>query len=193
MSRYGFGNSLAPRGKVAYDDLQTGSIAFKLPTSNAPTEILWNHGIPGGVEFPTLGFSIGEYIFMTVQTRHRMKLESIIRQHIHIHTPNDGTGKSFRMKLDVISADVNQAYAVVPGSPFESEILMDADFSGRHSKGGIADIPGVNTGTSTIFKMKLQRIAVVDGVEYGSDIYIDFNDGHYEIDQPAGSRTEFMK
>lgn len=180
-----------PKQNTVYDDIPTSIINVKLPPSNAPAEIFWNHNIGGGVTFPTLGFDIGEYVYAVIQSPHAMKLETVLDQHIHYSVPSDGTGDNFQFQVDVIAAGVNEAWAVPAGSPFTAENTMNGNFTGNHKLFDLADIPGVNTTVSTLYKLKLTRIAA-SANEYAGRVYIDFFDGHHQRDQ-NGSRQEYIK
>ncbi len=176
---------------TVYEDLQISISNIRIPASNAPTQRLYNHGIGGGVTFPVLGFALNEFFFFDTQAPHSMELSTVLDNHIHYMTPTDGTGKKFKFQLDVITAVVNGNWAVPSGSPFTKEVSMIADLSNKHKKEIIADIPAVNTTVSTVYSCRLERIDASSD-EYGSEIYIKFNDGHFRKDT-VGSRTELDK
>jgi hypothetical protein len=176
---------------VTYEDLQVSISNVRVPTSNAPTERLYDHGISEGVTFPALGFALNNYIYFDVQSRHAMKLSSILDHHIHYTTPTDGTGKKFKFQLDVIAAPAMGNWAVPTGSPFSTEVTMAADYSNAHRLSEIADIPAVNTTVSTLYKCKLTRIAASEE-EYAGEVYLEFTDCHYPKDS-VGSRNEGSK
>jgi len=177
---------------IGYDDLQVSASAAKLPASSAPTWTTFDFNIPGGVEFNVLGFGIGEYQDLYIQTSHRQKLNTILDNHIHWTIPSDSASDKIKFQLDVIAAGINEAFAVPPGSPFTSEHTLSGDESGGHKLLDLADIPAVNTTPSTIYIARLTRIAASSS-DYSSDVYILFNDSHYMIDTPAGSRQEGSK
>lgn len=176
---------------TVWDDIPTSIMNVKLPNSGAPLEVVWNHGVVGGVTFPSLGFDVGEYVYIIVQTPHSMKLNTILNQHIHFSTPTDGTGDKFKFQLDVIVAGVNGAWSVPTGSPFTAETTMAEDLTGKHSILDLADIPASNNTVSTLYKMKLTRIAA-SADEYSGRVYVEFNDGHFEMDD-LGSKDEYIK
>lgn len=177
---------------TGYDDIPTSIATVKLPPSNAPSEVFWDHGIGSGVTFPTLGFNVGEYVYAVIQSPHAMKLQTVIDQHIHFSVPSDGTGDKFNFQIDVISACVDCAWAVPTGSPFTTETTMTDDYTGYHKLTDLADIPGVNDTVSTLYKLKLTRIAA-SADEYAGQVYVDFFDGHFQRDQERGSRQEYVK
>jgi hypothetical protein len=176
---------------TVWEDLQVSISNIRIPTSNAPTERLYAFGIGGGVTFPTLGFDVGDYLYFDVQTSHSMKLNTVLDNHIHFSLPNTtDIGDRFQYQLDVIVASINVAWAVPSGSPFTSEHTIVANDT-YHRLLDVADIPASNSTVSTLYKCKLTRIAATTD-EYGSEVYMNFTDGHYEKDT-AGSRTELAK
>ena len=185
--------NIGPAGvdAIVYDDIQGSLSSAKIPAASAPTWRLHDYGIVAGVDFYVLGFTVGDLMHITVQTSHSMKLNTILDNHIHYTVPTDAVGQRFQFQLDVIAAGVGGTWAVPAGSPFTSEHTLGATEAGVHSLLDIADIPAVNTTVSSIYKLVLTRIAAtVD--EYGSEIYVDYNDGHYRRDT-AGSLQEGSK
>lgn len=178
---------------VVYDDMQVGISNIRVPVANAPTERLYNHGIGGGVTFPVLGFAVNDYLYFDVQTSHRMKLSTILDQHIHFMTPTDGsaTPDRFQFQIDVIAAPIGGNWAALTGSPFTAEHIIAADYTNYHGYFEICDYPAVNTTVSTIYKMKLTRIAATQD-EYAGEVYVEFIDCHYQINT-MGSRQEGTK
>lgn len=177
-------------GGRVYDDLQVSLGRVRLGSS-APTWRTYNHGIGGGITFDVLGFAVGNEIFFDIQTRHSMKLNTILENHIHYTTPNDGTNKKFKFQLDVIAAEINGNWAVSSGSPFTKEETMTEDCSNKHCYLDLTDIPSVNSTVSTIYKCKLTRIAA-SADEYSGEIYLQFNDSHFQKDT-IGSLNENSK
>jgi hypothetical protein len=176
---------------AVYEDLQVGISNIRIPPSNAPTERLYDGGIVGGVEFPFLGFDVNDYLFFDLQTPHSMLLESVFDSHIHYTTPTDGTGDKFNFQIDVIACPISGTWAVPTGSPFTSEKTMDSDDSNTQKYFSVADIPGVNTGISTLYKCKLTRISASSD-EYSGEVYVSFLDSHFLRDS-LGSRNETSK
>ena len=174
-----------------WDDLQVSISNVRIPTSNAPTWRLYDHGITSGVTFPALGFALNEYVYFDVQSTHSMKLSTVLDHHIHYTTPTNGTGDKFKFQLDVIAAPVMGQWAVPTGSPFTAETTMSGDYSDDHILFDIAEIPAVNTSVSTLYKCKLTRIAAT-AKEYSEEVYIEFTDCHYKKDT-VGSRTDSIK
>lgn len=174
-----------------YDDMQGVITTAGIPPANAPDIVYWDHGIGSGVTFPVYAFDTGEYVYLTFQTFHSTELSTVIDNHIHYSTPTDGTGDRFQFQLDVIAAPIGGTWAVPTGSPFTKEVTISTDDSDSHRLVDIADIPGVNTTVSTLYKVKLQRIAAtVD--EYAGDVYVHINDCHWQGDT-LGSEAETSK
>lgn len=176
---------------TVFEDLQVSISNVRIPTSNAPTWRLYNHGIGAGVTFPVLGFALNELIYFDVQTHHAMKISTVLSEHIHYMTPSDGTGDKFKFQLDVIAAPLDGTWAVPTGSPFTKEVSMTTDLSNTHKLEEIAAIPAVNTTVSTLYKCKLTRIAA-SANEFAGEMYLEFTDGHYEKDT-MGSRLKDVK
>jgi hypothetical protein len=174
-----------------YDDL-LGNVEQGRPNAVSPPTIrMWNHGIGGGVTFPTSGFAVGNDVFLIFQSKHQMKLSSILKDHIHFSTPTNDVGKKFKFQIDVIAAVYNGQFAVPAGSPFTAEYTLLAADLGYHRILDLGSIPAVNTTVSTLYKIKLSRInASAD--EYGGEVYVEFNDCHFLIDD-IGSINETSK
>lgn len=182
---------LASRGQT-YEDLQVNLSTAKTPPANAPTWRLYNYGIGGGVAFYVLGFDVNDTIDFTVQTSHSMELNTVLDDHIHFILPNTtNIGDKFQFQLDVVAAGIDTVYAVPAGSPFTAEYTIVANDNTTHRLFEIADIPASNDTVSTIYKCKLTRIAATSN-EYGSEVYVDFNDCHY-IKDSVGSQNEDSK
>lgn len=176
---------------IVYDDLQVSIARVSFPGVADPTWRRYNHGIGGGVDFDVLGFALNDFVNIDIQTTHAMKLSSVIDNHIHFLTPTDGTGKKIKFQLDVIAAPINGNWAVPSGSPFTSELSMDEDMSNKHKLLELADIPALNTTVSTIYTLKLMRIAA-SADEYAGEVYLKFNDSHIKKDT-LGSLQEDSK
>jgi len=174
-----------------FEDLQGNVALGKVPGVNAPSWTTWNFGIAGGVEFAVLGFAVNNYLDFTLQTRHAMKLNVVLDNHIHFAVPANDAGKKFKFQLDVIAAGVGAAFAKPAGSPFTAEYTLAANDSGKHLLLDLADIPALNTTLSSLYVCRLSRIAA-SATEYGSAVYVLFNDSHYERDS-LGSAEEYVK
>jgi len=177
---------------MGWDDIQVSVSSARLPASSAPNWTTYDFGIAGGVAFNVLGYSVNEYQDIYIQTSHAMALQTILDNHIHWTIPSDSAGSKFKFQLDVIAAGIGEMFAAVAGSPFTPEKTLAGDESGRHNLFDLAEIPGVNTTVSTCYIMRMKRIAASSG-EYGSPVYVIFNDSHYKSDTPAGSRAEDSK
>jgi hypothetical protein len=176
--------------QLKWDDIQVAVGRLRLGAS-APTWRAYNYGA-GAINFDVLGFAVGNIIDFTVQTSHSMKINTILQNHIHFILPNTtNIGDKFQFQLDVKAAGVNGQYAIPTGSPFTAEYTVQANDNTTHRVLEIAEIPAVNTTLSTVYKCKLTRIAATSN-EYGSEVYLDFSDCHYQIDD-RGSQEQFSK
>ncbi|MBT4147478.1 MAG: hypothetical protein HOE45_11510, partial [Gammaproteobacteria bacterium] len=92
----------------------------------------------------------------------------------------------------VVAAPIGGTFTEVTGSPFTAEATM---VSGAETDHGYLDdlaaIPDVNTTVSSIYLVKLKRIAASSN-EYSGKVYVLFNDEHAIIDS-EGSRQEGQK
>ena len=177
---------------LPFDDLQVSLSSAKRPSSNEPDWITnYDWGIGSGITFPVLGFAIDEYIDFYVQTSHSMKLNTVLDNHVHGTLPSNDAGKKVKWQLDVIAAGIGSSWAVVDGSPFTREFTLKGTEAHRHNMLDLADIPAVNTTVSTIYICRLTRINATSD-DYGSDVYLVFNDCHYKKDS-SGSYAEGYK
>lgn len=179
-------------GATVYEDLQISAGRFNFPGVNDPTWRTYNHGIGGGIAFDVLGFAVNDYIEFDIQTKHAMKLNSILDTHIHFILPNTtNIGDKFQFQLDVVCAGIGEAYSVPSGSPYTAEHTIVANDNINHGYLDIADIPACNTTVSSIYTCRLTRIAA-SANEYGSEVYVKFIDCHFEMDT-LGSLKEGSK
>lgn len=179
--------------KKGYEDLQVNVSLARLPAVNAPTWRTYNYGIGGGITYPALGFGVNDYSEFFIQTQHSMQLSTILDNHIHWTIPSDSASDRIRFQLDVIYAVPLTDYAAPAESPFDAEHVLVGNEAGRHNILDIANIPGINTGVSTIYICRLTRIgATVPADEYGNEVYVTFDDCHY-IRDSHGSKAEYVK
>jgi len=176
--------------------LEDESVVFstaKRPAVNAPTWRDYNYGIPGGIDYPALGFDVDDYVEFFLQTKHAMQLNSIIDNHIHYTLPvAPGVGDRFQMQLDMVGAGLEVDFFVPAGSPYTAEQILTGVEDGRHNYLDIAYLPGtISTTVSSVHVMRLTRIAATIN-EYGDEVYIIFNDGHYWRDS-HGSKGHEIK
>lgn len=174
-----------------WDDLQVVISAAKVPTSSAPTWTTFDFGITSGIEFGVLGFGVGEYLDLYVQTTHAVELNTVIENHIHWTIPSDDSGKRFQFQIDVIAAGIGADFAVPSGSPYSAEHALTGVEAGRHNLLNIGNIAAFNSTVSSIALVRLSRIAATSD-EYGSDVYVLFNDCHVQQDT-LGSILEASK
>jgi len=173
-----------------WEDIQGNPAGIKRPASSSPTWRTYDFGL-GGLSFAVLGFAVGDYADFIVQTKHSMPLESELRFHIHYTVPSDSADDKFQFQVDAIAAGVDEDFAVPSDSPLTGEDTLDGDEARRHSLLELGSIDGANTSVSSLYLCRLTRIAATSD-EYGSEIYVLFNDQHYLVDM-LGSRTEYHK
>ena len=176
---------------AGYDDVQ-GSVGSSQLGATAPTWRDYAYGIGGGVTFRALGMAVNDILYLTVQTSHGVKLNTILDEHIHFTPASDSTGKRAQFQMDVIAAGVDGTWAVPTGSPFTAEAIMATDLSGKHTVLEIGEVPASNTTVSTLYKLKLTRIAATQD-EFAGEIFVEYMDGHMLRDQERGSRQEYIK
>lgn len=175
-----------------FEDLQVNVSLARVPAANAPTWRTFNYGVGGGLTFQTLGFAIDDNIDFKIQTKHAMKLSTILDNHIHWTIPSDSIGDKIKFQLDVIYANQGEDFAVPAGSPFSAEVTFDGTESGKHNVLDVAEVPAVNTEISAIYSCRLTRVAASSD-DYANEVYVDFNDSHIEKDTPGGSETDDTK
>jgi hypothetical protein len=178
-------------GPIVWDDIQVALSGAKIPAASPPTWRTHDFGIAAGIAFSVLGFAVGDQIDFYIQTSHSQKLNSVLEDHLHGTIPTDDSGKKIQWQLDVIAAGIGEDWAVVAGSPFTNEMTLTGAQAGKHNYFDIAEIPAVNTTVSSVYICRLTRIAASSD-EYGSEVYLIYNDAHYMKDT-IGSLNETSK
>jgi len=178
-------------GHGSYDDLQVAVSGGRLPPANAATWRTWDYGTGGGINFPVLGFDVGDRFEFFIQTTHKTQLSSVLDHHIHWSIPANSLGDRFQFQLDVIGAPIGSSFATLASSPFTVEYILDGTESGVHKLLDIANLDAINTTVSTCYICILTRIAATTN-EYGPEVYVFFTDSHVFQDT-AGSITERKK
>ena len=182
----------APANIVGYDDIQGQLASARRFAGTEPTDRNYDHGTGDGVNYACLGFDVGDAVFSTWQTPHAMKLNSDLELHFHWSVPTSAAGKKFKLQFDMIEAGVHGTWATVAGSPFTKEVTLAGGEESKHNLDVLDTFTSKNTSVSSLYKVKLSRIAASSD-EYGEEVYLDFIDGHYEQDQPRGSREIYVK
>lgn len=166
---------------VVYDDAQTSAQVLRLPASSNPTWRTYDYGIGGGVDFPALGFAIGDYVEFFIETQHSQQLNSTLAMHLHYTLPSDSATDKIKFQLDVAAAPIGASYAAVAGSPFSAEHELVGDEAAQNNILGLGAVPAVNTTISTLYVCRLTRVA--EGVDdYAPEVYVSFVDGHVALD-----------
>lgn len=184
---------------VGYTDILGSPSANRKLDGGQLATVGHNYGTT--VEFAGSKMSVDDAIYLTVQSDHAMKLNTILEQHIHISSMVDPVGKSLKFRLDVAGASPFQDWELLTG---DDGLIVEYDFARihgfdpaieRHWLIELGDIPACNTGVSTIWKIKLTRLAVdASGkTDLGNNLLLEYLDGHVQIDQARGSRDEYIK
>jgi hypothetical protein len=175
---------------VTWDDLQAAASRLIRPGGSDPTWRTWDFGL-GGPAFSVLGFAVGDYVDLWLQSKHAMRLLSQLRHHLHYTVPSNSAGDRFKFELAGIAAGVDESFAAMTGSPFSAEHTLVGDESAKHNVLGLANMPEVNTTVSTAYGLQLKRVAA-SASEYSGEVYLLFSDSHYPSDQ-TGSVQEYVK
>jgi hypothetical protein len=182
---------LSGSAAVVYNDLATSPFTVA-NGATAPSDRTYAFGIGSGVAFPVKGFKNNDYVWFSVQSSHSMKLSTLLDCHIHYCLPDTTTiGHKIKFQLDVVAAPINGAAAVPTGSPYSVEFAVAADDNTKFRVAVVADIAAVNTTVSTIYFMKLTRIASA-ATEYAGEVYLLGVDCHYQQDT-VGSLSQGTK
>lgn len=178
----------SPDGNYNWDDMQGAISSARVPTANAPT---WEDITLDGFTTQALAFDTNDYIDLFVQTSHGVKLNEIIDNHIHWTITTDDAGDEFQFQITGVGAGVGDSFQSI-GTIKSGDILLAGNEALKHNIIGIGDIPAINTTVSSIFIIRLTRIAPDDGTDTTRLIYVLFNDSHVKFDQ-SGSRQEYIK
>lgn len=178
-------------GPIVWDDLLVDISLAKVPAANAPS---WDDITLAGFTFKALAFEVDEYVDIFIQTRHAVQLSTIISNHIHWTIDSDDNGNEFQFSIQGVASAIGGSFSAVAEIK-SGNITLNAN-AGKHNYLDIGDIPATfNTTVSTIFVLRLKRIAVTAGAgiaETARKIFIFFNDSHVKIDV-LGSLQETSK
>jgi len=178
----------SPGGPYNWNDMLGSISAARVPTSNAPQ---WTNITLDGFTTQALAFDTNDYIDLFVQTSHGAKLNEIIDNHIHWTIASNDAGDEFQFQLTGVGAGVGDSFQSI-GTLTSGDYVLQGDEAGVHNLLEIGDIPAINTTVSSIFILRLTRIAPDDGDDTAENIYVLFNDSHMKFDQ-SGSRQEYVK
>ena len=164
--------------KVTYDDMYGAISAARVPPSSAPD---WEDITLDGFTTQALAFAVGEYIDIFVQTNHSMSLNQVLENHIHWTITTDDDGDEFRFQVTGVGAGITDSFTSI-GTLDTGDIVL-AGNAGKHNYLEIGTTSSShNTTVSSVYILRLQRVAVNDGNETARDIYVLFNDSHMKID-----------
>lgn len=173
--------------QITYDDMYGAISAARVPASSAPT---WTNITLDGFTTQALAFGVGDYIDIFVQTNHSMKLNQVFENHIHWTISTDDDGDEFRFQLTGVGAGIGDSFTSI-GTVDSGDIVLSGN-AGKHNYLELGGVPSLNTTVSSIYILRLQRVAINDGNETARDIYVLFNDSHMKIDT-LGSLQEDSK
>lgn len=174
-------------GPVTWDDMQGSLSAAKLPPASAPA---WTDITLAGFTTKALAFAIGDYIDIFVQTSHSAKLNQTIENHLHWLIETDDDGNEFKFTIDGVGAGIGGSFTAMTTITTGDVVL--AGNAGKHNYTDIGEIDVLNTTVSSIYIIRLTRVAVADGVDTSELIYILWNDSHVKVDT-LGSLEEESK
>ena len=180
---------------VGYTDIIGNASSAKSLDGKQLTLTSYDYGL-GGESFAVEKMAIGNIAYFTYQSPHEMKLSTILEQHVHFTTKADETGKALKFKLNAIAAPVFGPFVSV-ATDVEVEYVIashngSSPGAGKHWLMEVADTTAANTSVSTIWKVRLERMTPA-GTDLSDDLYVEFIDGHIQIDQERGSREEYVK
>ena len=182
-------NEIGSNGGIGtYDDMLGAVSAARVPASSAPT---WTNITLDGFTTQALAFGVGDYIDIFVQTSHSVQLNQVIENHIHWTISSDDDGDEFQFQITGVGAGIGDSFSSI-GTIKSGDVTLQTGDSGKHNLLEIGDIPALNTTVSSVYIIRLQRIAVDDGNETARDIFVLFNDSHPLIDT-MGSLKEGSK
>ena len=177
----------AGNADVTYDDMYGAVSAARVPAANAPS---WENITLDGFTTQALAFDVGEYIDIFVQTNHSMQLNQAFENHIHWTLASDDDGDEIRFQLTGVGAGIGESFSSI-GTLDTGDIVL-AGNAGKHNYLEIGEVPSLNTTVSSVYILRLQRVAVNDGNDSAELVYILFNDSHMKIDT-LGSLQEDSK
>lgn len=176
-----------PGGSIVYNDLLGNITGAKLPAVNFP---VWTDITLDGFTFKLPAFSVGDTFDIYYQTHHGVALNTILENHIHWTLATDDDGDEIRFQIEGVGAGIGDVFQHF--GPLDSGDIVLSGNAGRHNYLDINDIPAINTTVSSVFVIRLTRIAVNDGNDSAELVYVWFNDSHAKLDT-LGSIAEASK
>lgn len=172
VNRVGYKGSNA----ITYDDLQVSISLGRVPAANAPT---WTDITIDGFTFKGLAFDIDDYLDLFIQTNHSTKLNTLIENHIHWTIAVDENGDEIAFEITGIGGGIGDAMTSI-GTITSSDLVL-ASNAGKHNYLQLGDIPSLNTTVSSVFVVRLKRVAVASGTDASGAIHVFFNDCHVKL------------
>jgi hypothetical protein len=177
-------------GAAAWDDSMMPALSFRTG-GTALTFIDCGNGI-----FLTR-FDVGDIFYVQVQLPHNMKVNSVIRPHIHlmVNTAIGATGYNVEINTAHSWANIGSAF---PIPTITSTGLVHSFQNAAQYKHDIMTLPSITPsavqgGMSSFLIYKVERItASVQPLSPATSLFILGLDIHHEIDS-LGSRQELIK
>ena len=153
----------APSDVIGYDDLQ-GAVTSARTLDGGQLSVA-SVQLPAGSgnAFPLYEWGIGDVLYITYQTSHKVKLNSIFEDHIHCCTATDPTGTAVAFEIKVVFAGVGSKYAAPDFSPLTKVYNFTADWSlGNFLIDLLETEEGMNPTVSSLIKISVERLAAGD-------------------------------
>lgn len=176
------------QGGITYDDLQVSISLGRVPAANAPT---WSDITLDGFTFKILSFTLNDYLDLFIQTTHSTQLSTLIDNHIHWTIAADEVGDEIAFEITGIGAGIGSSFASI-GTITSPDYVLQTSDAGKHKLLEIGDIPAINDTVSSVFVIRLTRVAVADGTDASGAVGVLFNDCHVKLNS-FGSLSEDSK
>lgn len=181
---------IANSNAIVYDDLQVTISGVRLLGSNDPS---WSNVTLDGVTVQLLTFDTNHEVELFVQTTHSTKLSTLIEKHIHWTVGNGASDDNYMaFQVTGVGAPIGGSFTSI-GTLTSANTQVTSATEGKHNYLDIGDIPNTfNTTVSTIFVLKLTRVAPSGETDSTANISIVFSDCHIQKDT-IGSLQETSK
>ena len=198
---------------TGYDDLIGTALSARKLDGGQLSVVSYGYGTDEN--FAALEMNETDALYFTLQTSHGMKLMTALENHIHYTLRADPTSTKrwMRFELSVAVAGVFgdwEQLVLGDGGSSGKSLIYDVDLMADNAHGhppkknkhwltSFGDAPAGNSTVSSLYKVKLVRLPVVTDAYIGTaggdyyNLYIDFFDSHYQIDQERGSKEPYSK
>ena len=145
-----------------------------------------------GEDVRMLGFTTGEQAEWWFQTTHAQALSTAIELHVHWFMENDDAGDEFAFQAEVWAAPINGSFSKI-GTYTGDDYVLQAGDSHKHHIYEISDnIWDANTTLSSLFLVRITRVAPATGTDSAETVNILYVDCHVLKDE-LGSAQETSK